>query len=237
MASQFGEMRFFGQFFKILLFLRPGADVLRDRVGIRLSQRSAGFDADAGALDSGQTLERVYVPLNQISPNLRLAVIASEDAPFCHHHGVDWGALREVIDDADEDGPSRGASTIAMQTAKNLFLWPWRSAIRKGVEIPLALMIDFVWGKRRVLEVYFNIAEWGEGVFGAEAAAQHYFQKSARPARPQTGRAARCRTAQSASTRSGAQRVSSAGMRRPSWRGRGAPTRLALISGPFRKGR
>ena len=94
--------------------------------------------------------------------------------------GVDWGALQEVIDEADEDGPSRGASTITMQTAKNVFLWPGRSAIRKGLEIPLALFIDFLWGKRRVMEVYFNIAEWGDGLFGAEAAAQHYFHKSAK---------------------------------------------------------
>lgn len=124
-------------------------------------------------------VERQYVPLGSISPNLRSAVIASEDALFCRHGGVDWGALREVIDAADADGPARGASTIAMQTAKNLFLWPSRSFIRKAIEIPLALVIDFIWPKRRVLEVYLNIAEWGEGVFGAEAAARRYFHKGA----------------------------------------------------------
>ena len=85
-----------------------------------------------------------------------------------------------MLDEADEDGPARGASTITMQTAKNVFLWPGRSAIRKGLEIPVALFIDFLWGKRRVLEVYFNLAEWGDGIFGAEAAAQHYFHKSAK---------------------------------------------------------
>jgi monofunctional biosynthetic peptidoglycan transglycosylase len=127
----------------------------------------------------GEGVERFYVPLDRISPNLREAVIASEDAQFCRHNGVDWGALREVIDTADEDGPIRGASTIAMQTAKNLFLWPSRSVIRKGIEIPLALIIDFVWPKRRILEIYLNIAEWGDGVFGAEAAARRYFRKSA----------------------------------------------------------
>ncbi|MEJ0095882.1 MAG: monofunctional biosynthetic peptidoglycan transglycosylase [Methylocella sp.] len=127
----------------------------------------------------GESVERLYVPLDRISPNLREAVIASEDAQFCRHNGVDWGALREVIDTADEDGPSRGASTIAMQTAKNLFLWPSRSVIRKGIEIPLALLIDFAWPKRRILEIYLNIAEWGDGMFGAEAAAQRYFRKSA----------------------------------------------------------
>jgi monofunctional biosynthetic peptidoglycan transglycosylase len=124
-------------------------------------------------------VERTYVPLARISPRLVAAVVISEDALFCRHHGVDWGALNEVIIEADEDGPSRGASTITMQTAKNLFLWPQRSTIRKGLEIPLALVLDRAWGKKRVLEVYLNIAEWGPGLFGAEAAARHYFHKSA----------------------------------------------------------
>jgi monofunctional biosynthetic peptidoglycan transglycosylase len=124
-------------------------------------------------------VERTYVPLARISARLIAAVVTSEDAQFCRHHGVDWGALNEVINEADEDGPSRGASTITMQVAKNLFLWPQRSTIRKGLEIPLALALDRAWGKRRVLEVYLNIAEWGDGVFGAEAAARRYFHKSA----------------------------------------------------------
>ncbi len=127
-----------------------------------------------------EPVDRQWVALAEISPFLRSAVIGSEDSLFCRHHGVDWGALREVIDEADEDGPTRGASTITMQTAKNLFLWPGRSAVRKAIEIPLALLIDLAWPKRRVLEVYLNIAEWGDGLFGAEAAAQRYFQKSAR---------------------------------------------------------
>jgi monofunctional biosynthetic peptidoglycan transglycosylase len=124
-------------------------------------------------------VERTYVPLARISPRLVAAVVISEDAQFCRHHGVDWGALNEVINEADEDGPSRGASTITMQTAKNLFLWPQRSAIRKGLEIPIALVLDRAWGKKRVLEVYLNMAEWAPGLFGAEAAARHYFHKSA----------------------------------------------------------
>ena len=124
-------------------------------------------------------VERSYVPLARISPRLVAAVVTSEDAQFCRHHGVDWGALNEVIIEADEDGPSRGASTITMQTAKNLFLWPQRSTIRKGLEIPVALALDRAWGKKRVLEVYLNIAEWGDGLFGAEAAARRYFHKSA----------------------------------------------------------
>jgi monofunctional biosynthetic peptidoglycan transglycosylase len=125
-------------------------------------------------------VERVTVPLDAIAPSLPMAVIASEDARFCVHHGVDWGALREVIEEAEDDAPSRGASTIAMQTAKNLFLWPGRSYIRKGLELPIALYLDLVLGKRRLMEIYLNVAEWGAGVFGAEAAARRYFGKSAR---------------------------------------------------------
>ncbi|WGJ13795.1 monofunctional biosynthetic peptidoglycan transglycosylase [Methylocapsa sp. D3K7] len=124
-------------------------------------------------------VERQYVPLDRISPSLRAAVLVSEDARFCQHDGVDWGALREVLDKAKPGGPSRGASTIPMQTAKNLFLWPSRSYIRKIIEIPLALLLDLAWSKRHILEVYLNIAEWGDGIFGAEAAARHYFHKSA----------------------------------------------------------
>jgi monofunctional glycosyltransferase len=133
----------------------------------------------AGRWITGKTVERTYVPLNRISPHLAAAVIASEDARFCLHNGVDWGALKEVIKKGGEHGPARGASTIAMQTAKNLFLWPSRSVIRKGLEIPLALAIDAAWPKRRLLEIYLNIAEWGDGIFGAEAAARFYFKKSA----------------------------------------------------------
>lgn len=121
---------------------------------------------------------RDSVPLEAIAPALVQAVVASEDQRFCLHNGVDWGALRDVVD--DEEGPSRGASTVTMQTVKNVFLWPGRSYIRKGLEIPLAVMADAVWGKRRTMEIYLNVAEWGDGVFGAEAASRHWFRKSAR---------------------------------------------------------
>ncbi|HZH09144.1 MAG TPA: monofunctional biosynthetic peptidoglycan transglycosylase [Microvirga sp.] len=127
-----------------------------------------------------QSVERDYVPLDEISPHLPLAVMTSEDSRFCEHGGVDWDALQEVIEEADEDGPARGASTIPMQVAKNLFLTPSRSYIRKGLEIPVALYLDLIWSKRRMMEVYLNVAEWGEGVFGAEAAAQKYFRKPAK---------------------------------------------------------
>jgi monofunctional biosynthetic peptidoglycan transglycosylase len=128
---------------------------------------------------AGRPVDRVWVPFDDISRNLVAAVVTSEDGRFCSHHGVDWIEMRNAIED-EEDGPSRGASTITMQTVKNLFLWNSRSFIRKGLEIPMALSLDRLWSKRRILETYLNIAEWGEGVFGAEAAARTYFGKSAK---------------------------------------------------------
>lgn len=127
----------------------------------------------------GKPVQRDYVELAAIAPAVLAAVISSEDQRFCRHHGVDWDALHVVMSEADEDGPSRGASTITMQTAKNLFLWPSRSALRKGIEIVLALGLDQLWTKRHILEVYLNVAEWGDGIFGIEAGARRYFGKSA----------------------------------------------------------
>ena len=129
---------------------------------------------------TGRPTERIAVPLDAMAPAAVAAVVASEDATFCANDGVDWGALHEVLASAGERGPSRGASTLTMQTVKNLFLWPGRSPLRKGLEIPMALVLGKLWPKRRVLEVYLNIAEWGDGTFGLEAAARRYFHKSAR---------------------------------------------------------
>lgn len=125
-------------------------------------------------------VDRRWRPLEDISPALAQAVIASEDARFCSHWGVDFGAIAEVLQRGGRNGPQRGASTLSMQVAKNLYLWPLPKVLRKPAEIPTALWIDFVWSKRRVIEVYLNVAEWGEGIFGAEAAARHHFNKSAR---------------------------------------------------------
>ena len=132
-----------------------------------------------GRMGVGKSYERVYVRLADIAPVAVASVIASEDAGFCQNDGVDWGALHEVINGAGRKGPSRGASTITMQTAKNLFLWPGRSTIRKGIEIGVALVLGKVWSKAHTVEVYLNVAEWGDGVFGVEAAAQRYFHKRA----------------------------------------------------------
>jgi monofunctional biosynthetic peptidoglycan transglycosylase len=126
-------------------------------------------------------VERKYVPLSKISPNLVRAVIAAEDGRFCDHHGVDWNAMRNVVEDVvTEDDASHGGSTITMQTTKNLFMWMGFSYLRKPVEVPFALFIDTIWSKRLIMENYLNVAEFGRGVFGAEAASRHYFRKSAR---------------------------------------------------------
>jgi monofunctional glycosyltransferase len=127
----------------------------------------------------GKSDERDYVRLKEIAPAAIAAAIVSEDAGFCFNDGVDWGAIHEVLTTAGVHGPTRGASTITMQTARNLFLWPGRSVIRKGVEIGMALALGKAWSKARTLEVYLNIAEWGDGLYGIEAAARRYFHKNA----------------------------------------------------------
>ena len=135
---------------------------------------------------TGSPVARIWKPLSEISPNLVRAVIAAEDARYCQHHGVDWIEMGHAIEEADELGEARGASTIPMQTAKNLFLWPGRQFVRKALEIPLAYYMSFMWTKRRLVEVYLNVAEWGpNGEFGAEAAARRTFRKSARELVPE----------------------------------------------------
>jgi monofunctional glycosyltransferase len=119
--------------------------------------------------------DRQWVEFDAISPHLVQAVMMSEDGQFCRHAGVDWGEMRAVVNEALAGEQTRGASTIPMQTAKNLFLWNGRSFLRKVMELPLAVVADFVWSKRRLMEIYLNIAEWGPGIYGIEAAAQHHF--------------------------------------------------------------
>jgi monofunctional biosynthetic peptidoglycan transglycosylase len=128
----------------------------------------------------GYGIDKSWRPLNQISPYLIRAAMAGEDARFCRHHGFDWGAVATAWD-RYQSGHGRvlGASTISMQTAKNVFLWPGRDWLRKGFEAWFTALIELAWGKRRIMEVYLNVAEWGPGVYGAEAAARHYFYKPA----------------------------------------------------------
>jgi monofunctional glycosyltransferase len=139
----------------------------------------------------GQALERYLegkrpflprrqpVPLSQIAPHLRLAVLVSEDERFYQHRGFDFREIARALEDHDQGKPLRGASTISQQTAKNLFLWEGRSWLRKGLEAYLTVILETLLGKDRILEIYLNLAEWGDGIFGAEMAAQTYFRKPA----------------------------------------------------------
>ena len=122
--------------------------------------------------------EREWRSIDDISPHLVYAVVMSEDGQFCSHSGVDWNAMKTVI--SRDGGPNRGASTITMQMVKNLFLWHGRSYLRKGLEIPYATVADAFLSKRRIMEIYLNIAEWGPGIYGAEAASRHFFKRSAK---------------------------------------------------------
>lgn len=129
---------------------------------------------------AGRSLKHKWVPLEQISPNLVRAVVTSEDGRFCRHWGVDWAEVEDALERAEETGEGpRGASTIPMQTVKNLFLWQSRSYVRKAIEIPLAYVTSLFWPKPRMIEIYLNVAEWGPGVFGAQAAARHHFHTTA----------------------------------------------------------
>jgi len=127
----------------------------------------------------GGAARQQWVPLERIAPDLRRAVIASEDGRFCDHWGIDLGAIRDALNEAGGLAGVRGASTIPMQTAKNLYLWNGRSYVRKALEVPLAFLMSLLWPKDRMMEVYLNVAQFGPGTFGAEAASRRYFGKSA----------------------------------------------------------
>jgi monofunctional biosynthetic peptidoglycan transglycosylase len=127
----------------------------------------------------GTTFAGHWVPLANISPNLPLAVIASEDGRFCDHWGVDWSAVKEAVETSDDFRDFRGASTIPMQTVKNLYLWSQRNYLRKALEVPLACRLSALWPKQVVIETYLNIAPWGPGIVGVDAASRYYFDKSA----------------------------------------------------------
>lgn len=124
----------------------------------------------------GASIVRQWVDLADISPNLVRAVLVAEDGRFCTHRGIDFNEVGNVFESLGEGERPRGASTITMQLVKNLFLWPQRSFLRKAIEVPLALYADLVLPKARIMEIYLNIVEWDRGIYGAEAAAQHYFR-------------------------------------------------------------
>jgi monofunctional glycosyltransferase len=126
-------------------------------------------------------LVKVWEPLDQISPNLQLAVVASEDNRFLEHSGFDLEAIKKAQDynEKKKGKRVRGASTISQQTAKNVFLWPDRSWVRKGLEVYFTFLIETIWGKKRIMEVYLNVIEMGNGIYGAEAASKFYFREPA----------------------------------------------------------
>ena len=130
-------------------------------------------------LAGGADIDKDWVPISRISPNLIRAAMAGEDAKFCQHRGFDWEAIDNAWRQYQRGHFILGASTISMQTAKNLFLWPGRSWWRKGFEVYLTALLELTWSKRRIMETYLNIVEWGPGVYGAEAAARYHFHKSA----------------------------------------------------------
>ena len=123
--------------------------------------------------------DRQWVPFDEIAPVLVQSVMMSEDGQFCNHDGIDWGEYKAVVEDALAGKAVRGASTIPMQTVKNLYLWNSRSYLRKALELPLAISADIVWPKKRIMEIYLNIAQWGPETFGIEAAAREQFGVSA----------------------------------------------------------
>lgn len=128
---------------------------------------------------NGSKIEKKWIPINSISNSIQLAVVSSEDQNFIKHHGFDFKQIQKVLEDQQEGGRVRGASTISQQTAKNVFLWDGKNYIRKGLEAYFSCLIEWVWGKKRIMEVYLNVIEFGDGIYGIEAASQHYFGKSA----------------------------------------------------------
>jgi len=128
----------------------------------------------------GLMMEHDWVALEEISPKLQLAVVCSEDQNYLKHFGVDWGAIQKAMKENEKGKRVRGGSTITQQTAKNVFLWQGRSYLRKGLELWFTLLIEVFWSKERIMEVYLNSIEMGNGIYGAEAASQHWFHKSAK---------------------------------------------------------
>jgi len=132
--------------------------------------------AELRATQPQASLKKQWLPYERISIHLKRALIASEDAKFVHHEGFDWDGIQRAMEKNEKKGRAvAGGSTISQQLAKNLFLTPTRSLLRKGEEAIITLMIETLWSKRRIFEVYLNVIEWGNGVFGAEAAARHYY--------------------------------------------------------------
>ena len=131
------------------------------------------------SIENDDEMQHKWVPIEEISENMALAVVSSEDNLFMSHLGFDFDQIQKAIEEAEKTGRQRGASTISQQTAKNVFLWNGRSWVRKGLEAYFTVLIELIWGKERIMEVYLNSIEMGPGIYGAEAVAQAHFGKSA----------------------------------------------------------
>jgi len=153
--------------------------ILLSLVLVLLVFRFAPIPTTAFMLQSDYPVKQTWISIDKLPSHMPLAVVASEDQRFPDHFGVDFAAISKALSQYDEGDGLRGASTITQQTAKNLFLWSGRSFIRKGLEAGLAVGLETLWGKKRILEVYLNVAEFGKGIYGVEAASQQYFGRSA----------------------------------------------------------
>lgn len=141
--------------------------------------RFVPLSTTAFMLQSPYPVTQQWINIDKLPTHVPMAMVASEDQRFPEHFGVDLNAISKALNQSDDGDALRGASTITQQTAKNLLLWPGRSFVRKGLEAGLAVSLEIIWGKKRILEVYLNVAEFGKGIYGIEAASQHYFHKSA----------------------------------------------------------
>jgi monofunctional biosynthetic peptidoglycan transglycosylase len=171
-------------------------------------------------------LHHHWVPWSDVSPAVPLAMVAGEDQKFPFHHGFDFDSIQDAMDDADDGKRLRGASTISQQTAKNLFLWNGRSFVRKGLEAYFTVLLEMTWPKRRILEVYMNIAELGDGIYGVSAASDAFYRTS--PARLSTAQAARLAAVLPSPRRLHADRPSAYVMRRGDW----IEQQMAHLGGP-----
>jgi len=165
--------------------------------------------------ETGFQLRQHWVPWRAIAPNVPLAMVAAEDQKFPFHHGFDLDSIQRAIDAADDGARLRGASTISQQTAKNLFLWNGRSFVRKGLEAYFTVLLEWTWPKQRILEVYLNIAEFGNGIYGVGAASKAYFHTT--PARLNAAQAARLAAVLPSPRRLHADRPSAYVLRRTDW--------------------
>jgi len=176
------------------------------------------MERQAGALlhgEQGFRLQHRWVPWNQVSPYVPLAMVAGEDQKFPFHHGFDFDSIQDAVDAADDGKRLRGASTISQQTAKNLFLWNGRSFVRKGLEAYFTVLIEMTWPKQRIIEVYMNIAELGDGIYGVGAASDAFFH--VQPSRLSPAQAARLAAVLPSPRRFHADAPSAYVLRRANW--------------------